>query len=109
MGRTNFLRLFYGLSESAGLGANFNDPAFNALYENAIKLPDSPARTVVYERLNQMLAESVPCIYLVHSKHIVLQQGWIKNYIWSDFHYGAEQYFDIDLDQKKTLSPKFNN
>jgi ABC-type transport system substrate-binding protein len=102
----NFLKLFYGLGESAGLGTNFNDPAFNTLYENAINLPDSPARTVVYERLNQMLAERVPCIYLIHSRYLVLQQGWIKNYIRSDFHYGAEQYFDIDLEQKKTLSSK---
>jgi ABC-type transport system substrate-binding protein len=102
----NFLKLFYGLGESAGLGANFNDPAFNALYESAISLPDSPARTVVYERLNQMLAESVPSIYLVHTKHLVLQQGWIKNYAWSDFHYGTEQYLDIDLEQKKILSSK---
>jgi oligopeptide transport system substrate-binding protein len=103
----NFLNLFYGVSGSAGIGSNFNNPAFNALYEKAITLPDSPQRTVLYERLSQLVAESVPCIYLVHSKHLALEQGWVKNYVWSNFHFGSEQYFDIDLAQKSVLVSKF--
>ena len=102
----NFLQIFYTFNQASGAGSNFNDPAFNALYEKATALPDSPARTVLYERLNEMVAESVPCICIAHPSCIVLQQGWVKNYNWSNFHYGVEQYFDIDLEQKKVLSAK---
>jgi len=101
----NFFQLFYGPNKP-GIGMGFDDPAFNALYEKAAVMPDSPARTVLYERLNQIAAESVPAIYTVHRPHLALQQGWLKNYLWSDFHYGTEQYWDVDLDQKQVLLPK---
>jgi len=102
----NFLQLFYGNTTSARIGTRYNDPAFNTLYEKAVIMPDSQARARIYEQLNQMLAENVPCIYLVHPRHIALQQGWVKNYIWSNFHYGTELYLDIDVAQKKALFAK---
>ncbi|MEM7055387.1 MAG: ABC transporter substrate-binding protein [Bacteroidota bacterium] len=102
----NFLQLLYGPYQPGGIGVNCNDPAFNALYEQAAVMPDSPERTVLYERLNQRAAESVPLIYIAHLPHLTLYQGWIKNYCWSDFHYGTEQYFDVDLEKKQALLPK---
>lgn len=102
----NFFQLLYGPHQSSGLGANFDDAAFNALYEKATVMPDSPARTALYERLNQMAGESVPLIYIVHPTRFSLHQGWVKNYCWSDLHYGIEQYFDVDLAQKQALMPK---
>lgn len=99
----DFFHLFYGRNEP-GLGIYFNDSGFNALYEKAAFMYDSPARTAIYERLNQKIAELVPAICVVHARYIFLQQGWVKNYCYSDFHYGTEQYFDIDLDKKVALS-----
>jgi len=101
----NFFQLLYGANPAA-TGAYFNDPAFNALYEKAAAMPDSPERTVLYERLNQMAAESVPMIYVVHRPSIALYQGWLKNYTLPEFICGLEQYFDIDLAQKQALLPK---
>ena len=103
----NFLQLLYKSDQSVGIGANFNDPAYNALYEKAAVMQPSPARTALYEQLNRMAAEKVPAIYTVHPTHPVLYQGWIKNYLWSDFHYGKEQYLNIDLAQKQALQAKF--
>lgn len=102
----NFLQLLYGPYQPSGIGVNFNDPAFNTLYEQAAVMPDSPERTVLYERLNQMAAESVPLIYIAHLPHLALYQGWIKNYCWSNFHYGTEQYLDVDLERKQALLPR---
>jgi ABC-type transport system substrate-binding protein len=101
----NFFHLFYGPNEP-GIGAYFNDPTFNDLYEKASVMNDSPARTVLYERLNQIIAEQLPAICFIHPKNIFIQQGWVKNYCWSDFHYGTEQYFDVDMDQREALISK---
>ena len=100
-----FLQLLYGPAEG-GIGINYNDPVYNALYEKASTMPDSPARTEIYKEMNKLAAENVPAIYVEHPTHTVLQHGWVKNFCWSDFHYGSEQYFDIDLEQKKLLSSK---
>lgn len=102
----NLLYLLYKSSTSAGIGANFNDADYNALYEKATIMQPSPARTALYEQLNRMAAEKLPAIYTVHQKHPVLYHGWVKNYRWSDCHYGNEQYMDIDLEAKKKLKPK---
>ncbi|OJW69577.1 MAG: hypothetical protein BGO68_04885 [Candidatus Amoebophilus sp. 36-38] len=99
----NFFQLFYGRNEP-GLGIYFNNPAFNDLYEKASVMPDSPKRTMLYEQLDQMIGEQTPAICILHQKYTFIQQGWLKNYCYSDFHYGTEQYFDIDEGQKKALS-----
>jgi oligopeptide transport system substrate-binding protein len=100
-----FLQLLYTHAEG-GIGVNFDDPVYNALYEKATSIPDSSEKTQLYEQLNQIAAEKVPCIYIVHPRHNILQQGWLKNYTWSDFHFGTEQYWDIDLEKKQALLGK---
>jgi ABC-type transport system substrate-binding protein len=102
----NFLQLFYGPNQPGGVGSNFNDPTFNSCYETVASMPDSPARTMLYEQLNQIVGENVPAICMVHPPHINLVHGWVKNYCWTNFHYGTEQYWDIDLSQKKSLLAK---
>lgn len=103
----NFLNLLYKSDQRmVGMGANFGDEEYNNLYEKATIMQPSPARTALYERLNSIAAEKLPAIYIVHKKYPVLYHGWVKNYRWSDCHYGNEQYVDIDLEAKKLLKPK---
>lgn len=102
----NFLQLLYGSNE-LGIGCCFNDPEFNSLYEKAVAMPDSPARTKLYEQLNKIAAEKVPMIYLIHRPHTALYQGWVKNYANAICTSGTEeQYIDIELAEKSTLFPK---
>jgi len=102
----SFFQLLYKSDQSMGIGVNFGDPAFNVLYEQATVMPPSDEKTKLYEQLNQLAAASVPAIYTIHSMRPVLYQGWVKNYLISDFHYGSAQYINIDLEQKRALSPK---
>lgn len=103
----NFLDLFYKSDQKVGIGANFSDHEFNTLYERAAVMQPSPTRIALYERLNRIVAEKLPAIYVVHQKHPVFYHGWVKNYRWADCIYGQEQYIDIDLEAKKNLKPKF--
>ena len=95
-----FLQLFYAPGNPIGLGANFNDDQFNKIYERAVAMSDSPARTALYEQLNQMIGERVPVICMLHLLRFVLCQSRVKNYCVTVFPYGLEQYLDIDRSRK---------
>lgn len=96
-----FLNLLYESKQNTGTGFYFNDPTYNNLYEEAVVMPPSPERTLLYEQLNKIAAERVPAIYTVHQLRPVLYQSWVKNFLCSDCLYGTEQYIDIDLAQQK--------
>jgi oligopeptide transport system substrate-binding protein len=102
----NFLQLFYKAHQNIGIGLHCNDAAYNALYEQATTMQPSTERTVLYEQLNSMVAEHVFAVYSTHQAHPVLYHGWVKNYLWSSYGDGIEQYIDVDLDQKKALQAK---
>ena len=89
-------------------GVNYNNPTYDTLYEQAANMPDSPARTKMYEQLNQFIAEQVPIIYSMHLDNIVLYHGWLKNYLLSDCIHGTEQYLDIDTSQKSKILEQIN-
>jgi oligopeptide transport system substrate-binding protein len=99
----NFLSLLYKSDKAVGIGAYLSSPAYNALYEQAVVMQPSAKRDAIYEQLNKIAAENVPAIYTVHRAHPMLYHAWVKNYLWSDFHYGTEQYLDIDLEKKHEL------
>jgi len=98
----NFLQLFYSPLENS-LGSNMQHTVFDTLYQQSSMLQDSPIRTELYEQLNKIVAEYVPAIYTTHPLHVSLYHSWLKNYCWSDFHYGTELYWDIDLDKKQQM------
>ena len=92
--------MFYYSDNALGIGAYFNDSKFNKIYKKAVAMPESPARTALYEQLNQMLGEHVPVIFVVHPTHFSLYQSWVKNDCFTEFHYGTEQYLDVDRSKK---------
>ncbi len=102
----NFLQLFYGPVRRGSIGTNMNNVVFDSLYKTASKLPDSPARTALYEKLNQIVAEQVPAIHTVHPPHASLYHSWLKNYCWSNFNFGVAQYWDVDVAQRETAAKK---
>jgi oligopeptide transport system substrate-binding protein len=103
----NFLQLFYKSDQSVSIGTNFNDVTYNTLYEKVMIMQPSAARTALYEQLNRLVAAHVPLICSIHQLHPILYHGWIKNYLWSNYAGGIEQYLDIDIERKEALKAKF--
>lgn len=105
----HMLQLLYGPNQAPGSnGSNFDDATYNALYEQISAMSDSPARTRLYEKMNQLAAEKVPLIYMVHRSDHVLHHNWLQNYVLSDFDYhGQEQYLNVDMDKKHIMQPQF--
>lgn len=104
----NFLQLFYGPNKSPGAnGSNYDNPAFNKDFEEAVSMQDSPARTAKYEKLNKFLAEEVVALFGLHRQSYTLEQGWLRNYHNSDFSHDFVQYLNIDNAKKAELLKKF--
>ena len=104
----NFLQLFYGPNKSPGAnGTNYDNPQFNKEFEEAVKMQDSPERTARYEKLNKFLAEEAVSLFGFHRQAYTLEQGWIKNYHFSDLHHDLIQYLDVDTVKKAELLKKF--
>lgn len=97
----NFLQIFYGPNSSPGANSsNYNNPEFNKQYEVVAKMQDSPARTALYEKLNQYLANEAVAIFTVHTQIYLVQQKWLKNFHDSDFIFDFHQYLNIDTKEK---------
>jgi ABC-type transport system substrate-binding protein len=104
----NFLQIFYGPNSAPGANsANYNNPKFNKDFEVAVKMQHSPARTALYEKLNQYLANEAVAIFTVHTQSYILQQKWVRNYHDSDFIFDYHQYMNIDQAQKIEWLNKF--
>ena len=102
-----FFQILYGKNEQAGIRCRFRDAEFDSLYEKIFSIPQSPAKTKLYEQLNKIAAEKVPFIYVNHPEITTGYQGWIRNYTYVGCTSGAnEQYVDIDCKAKATLLSK---
>ncbi len=93
----NILQLLYGPNASPGIGAaNFKNPAFDALYERAAVLPDSPERTRLYEQMAHIVADEVPWITRVHRIRTNLQHPWLHGFKYTEVNYQFRNFAWVD-------------
>lgn len=92
----NFFQLLYGSNLPPGTNyAGYNNPEFNKLYEESTVMMPSLKRKSMYEKMNMMVADLVPWVYLIHLQEYYLYHDHLKNFLKSDFIYGFEQYLDV--------------
>lgn len=104
----NFLGLVHCPNQSPGSnGSNYCNPEFDALYKQATILQDSPERTALYEKLNEMVAIETPWVFGFHRTEVNVTQAWLKNFKHMEFNHTQSQYLGVDLEVKKELSKKF--
>jgi ABC-type transport system substrate-binding protein len=103
----NFFQLFYGKNVSPGPnGANYVNPAFDKLYEQAMKMPIGIERTDVYKKMRDILAEDTPWVFNIHREGYYLSHPWVKNVKYNAFVSIIPKYVKIDLAKKKEMKPK---
>jgi ABC-type transport system substrate-binding protein len=93
----NFLQLF--LTKSIG-GANytlFSNAEFDALYEKAKVMPDSPERTAIYRRMVHMLWVYGPWRVNSMMRNTIMIQPWVIGYKKHPFQHEPYRYLDVDL------------
>ena len=76
----NFLQLYYGPNAQPGgmNGAYFKNKKFDAMFEKARLLQDTPQRTALYERLAKIVAEEVPVVVGVHRVNLGLTTTMVE-------------------------------
>jgi ABC-type transport system substrate-binding protein len=97
----NFLQLFYSKNGSPGPNdANFKNAEFDRLYEKALALPDSPARTALYQQMQAIVIEESPWIPMVHRLGYNATRSWLKNFKRLDEQHNPAKYYRVEAPAK---------
>ena len=105
----NVLQLLYGPNKAPGIGsANFDDPEFNRLYEEASVLQDSPERSELYKQMAHIAADQVPWITRTHRIRINLQHQWLEGFKYTEVTDQYWTYVNVDVEKRKALVAEWN-
>jgi ABC-type transport system substrate-binding protein len=99
----NFLQLFYTKNASPGTNNfNYSSPEFDKVYEQVAVMPDSPERTELYRKAEQIVLEDCPAVFINHRVAYVLHHDWVLNYKPHVFQYGLAKYRRVDKTKRAT-------
>ncbi len=103
----NMLQLFYSKNVSPGPNnSNYKNKEFDALYEQAAKLPPGKQRTDLYWKMRDIFVRDMPWIPTVHRIGYAIQQGWLQNYKPNETLKGHFKYLRVDQKKKAELIEK---
>ena len=71
---------FTGRTSDKENHARFSLPEFDKLYDAAYRLPDSPERTRLFDRMTELVVAYAPWRLMEHQMEDHLLQPWILNY-----------------------------
>ncbi len=92
----NFMQLLYGPNVGQENHARFDLPEFNRLYEAARRLPDSPERTALFDRMTELVLAYAPWRLMEHRIEDHLQQPWVRNYQPHPVRFVLWRYLDVE-------------
>ncbi|MET0682847.1 MAG: ABC transporter substrate-binding protein [Casimicrobiaceae bacterium] len=93
----NYMQLLYGPNAGQENQARFRLPEFDALYDRARTLPDSPERTAVFDRMTQLVLAYAPWRLTDHRFEDQLLQPWVGPYVPHPILGQVWQYVDVDM------------
>ena len=97
----NFLQLLYGPNTNISNDSRFKLPEYDRLYLQALKLPDSPARSRIYHEMNRILVTYAPWRLSHHRKFSHFLNPWILGYKKHPILYTSFRFMDIDVAAQK--------
>jgi oligopeptide transport system substrate-binding protein len=98
-----FLQLFYTKNISPGANNfNYSNPEFDKLYEQVAVMADSPERTELYRKMELIILEDCPAVFINHPVGYVLYHDWVYNYKPHAFQYGLSKYYRVDTVKRAT-------
>ena len=92
----NFMQLLYGPNIGQSNDLRFNLPEFNQLYEEARKLPDSPERTRIFDRMTELMLVYAPWKLTHHLVEDHMVYAWVVAYKPHPIRAEIWKYLDID-------------
>jgi ABC-type transport system substrate-binding protein len=86
---------FYSRNIGTSNDARMRLPAFDALYEEARKLPNGPQRTALFDRMNDLIFNYAPWILTNYPYESDLLQPWLRGYRHNPFVGHQWSYYDV--------------
>jgi ABC-type transport system substrate-binding protein len=93
----NFLQLLYGPFAGDSNDSRFQLPQFDRLYEQALAMPDSPERTLLYHEMNRLVLAYAPWRLGTYRSYVHLYRPWVLGYKKHPMYHTSFKYLDIDL------------
>ena len=100
----NFYQLLYGPNCGSSNDGCFQLPEFDKLYEEAAALPPGPERTVIYAKMERIIAAYAPFKLVVHRKYNYMLKPWALGWRRHPIMHEGYRYIDIDADMRARMS-----
>lgn len=100
----NFLLLFHGKAASPGPNhSNYVNPEFDALYEKAATMQDTPERSATYRQLAEIVRQDAAWIYRSDNLDFNLWQPWSRNVKYHPLAAGLEKFQRGDMTHRARI------
>ncbi|MCF6777422.1 ABC transporter substrate-binding protein [Thiotrichales bacterium 19X7-9] len=108
----NFLMLLYGPNGKVKFqgenAVNYQNKLFDQLYEQMIKMDNSPQRLAVIQEMTDILRDDAPWIWGLNPKSFVLSHAWYYPIKPHSIANNMLKYAKIDTDLRGSLRHKWN-
>lgn len=108
----NFAFVLYGPNSKAkGEGpnnTNYNSPDFNALFDKAKSLDNTPERESLIHQMVAVAQKDAPWIWGYHPEVYALKQPWISNVKSNDMVLNSLKYYRIDAELREKYRDQWN-
>jgi ABC-type transport system substrate-binding protein len=92
----NFMQLLYGPNTGQTNDSRFNLPEFNRLFEQASRLPDSPERTKLFDRMTELVVAYAPWRLTVSIVEDIFAHPWVRDFVPHPIRSQTWMYVDVD-------------
>lgn len=108
----NFFFLLYGPNGKVAHGgenaANYDNPAFNALFNSMKNRPDDAERQKEIDEMLEIVRKDVPWVWGVNTESLILRQNWTAPVKPSVVAQNSLQYIAIDVKQRNQMRQELN-
>lgn len=97
-----FFQLLYGKNAAPGPNAsNYNNPAFNALYEQTLTMEPGPQRDKLYREMESLALEDVPWVLNFTPIVFTLYYDWVNPAPPNTYTHGRQAYTELDVELRQ--------
>lgn len=101
----NFMQVFYGPNAPWPNHMYYANPEFDAIYEKASLMADTPERQELVKKAQAIVLEDMPCVFTYHRIAYIIRQSWLGNlkadpYKPDTLGAGHIKYYKIDMEKR---------
>ncbi len=99
----NFLQLLYGPNTDISNDSRFKLAAYDRLYLQSLKIPDSTERNRLYREMSRLAVAYAPWSFGVHRSFSHFINPWVKGYKKHPILYTSFKFLDVDTKLQKQV------